>query len=142
MATVPALAYVPVALVTRLPDGQLVVLHGQSTDVETSMDLDRRTDGYTTTVEWRPGKMAQTRLPDYCPGVKLHDDNGVGGPLFHPEPLMGQDENAELRARVAQLEAAGRAMCDAYEREPPTVYDETAAAHNEFRAVLYGNAIQ
>lgn len=35
-------------------------------------------------------------------------------------------------------------MCDAYEREPPTVYDETATAtaHNEFRALLDGNAIQ
>lgn len=80
--------YLPVAVVTRLADGQLVVLCGQASLIETGMDMDARADGsYRTTIEWRPGTSVMcTNLPDYIPGVTLHDDDGIGGPLFHPEP--------------------------------------------------------
>jgi hypothetical protein len=78
--------------VTRLPDGQLVVLHGQAEVVETVTEDGRRMQ---TTIEWRRGGLARTNLPAYCPGVKLHDDDGLAGPLFRPEPLF-RDDNVEV----------------------------------------------
>jgi hypothetical protein len=142
---VKARPYLPVALVARLPDGQLVVLHGQAAEVDTSYDIERRSDGYTTAIEWRPGQMTQTRLPSYCPGVQLHDDTGIGGPLFHPEPwwpdVTARANVAELRARLAQLETTGQALIasEQYGDDLQTTKVSRAALH-EFRAVLDGNA--
>ena len=77
--------YVPVALVCRLEDGQLAVLHGQAEVVETGVDWERD-PVYRTTVEWRRGHdFTQLRMLG-ARGAQVR----VDGDAFRVESLLDE----------------------------------------------------
>jgi hypothetical protein len=89
MATYPGIPCVPVALVGRMHDGQLVVLHGQAEVVETGYDEAR--PNYRTTIEWRHGhEFTQLRMTD-IPGVQVR----VDGDRFQVAPLLDEMTEGE-----------------------------------------------
>ena len=82
--------YVLVAIVARLADGQLVAVRGQAQLVETSLDLETRSGGFRTTVEWcSSDRFIQYRMPDQALGVQVLDD---GDEQFCVEPVLEQGE--------------------------------------------------
>jgi hypothetical protein len=71
-----------------MPDGQLVVLHGQAECVETVWDETCR-EMYRTTIDWRyRHRFVQSRLQDAALGVELRDEDTNAGREFRLAPLL------------------------------------------------------
>jgi hypothetical protein len=112
VAILPGIPYQPVALVGRLQDGQLVVLHGQAEVADLSYDEER--GDYRSTIVWRRGReFTQLRMTDAI-GVQVRAD----GDQFQVSPVLAdpteesleiehlRKKNLQQGQRLAELDVA------------------------------------